>query len=92
MKTAPAALTGLPVYAFRVGQTYSTRIAGDADCVFSIVVLARSSATVSVRSNLCEVATLRVELWQGTEFVKVLPGYHQSPIISASSERHADAC
>ena len=70
---------------FEVGKTYSTRSACDYDCIFTFTVTKRTAKTVTVRSNLGEVAR-KVRVYDGAEHLYPHGIYSMAAIISADKE------
>jgi hypothetical protein len=70
---------------FVVGQTYATRSIGDADCIFSFTILARTDKTVTV-----EVHDKRVRrglnIWEGVEQFKPFGTYSMCAVIRADKD------
>jgi hypothetical protein len=67
---------------FQVGKTYATRSIGDADCIFSFTVLARTAKQVTIHYNGSPVKR-GVYVYDGVERFKPFGTYSMCPVISA---------
>jgi len=72
---------------FEINKTYSTRSICDSECVFSYIILKRTSKTVTIQSNNGEVKTCRInkKLSEYKNVETILPegNYSMAPIITA---------
>lgn len=64
---------------FEAGQTYTTRSPCDHDCVISLTVAKRTAKTIKT----AEGKTLRIAVYEGTEYVKPWGSYSMAPIVRA---------
>jgi hypothetical protein len=67
---------------FQVGRTYYTRSIGDADCIFSFEILARTAKSVTIKAH-GKTARRGLSVYEGVEQFKPLGSYSMCPIISA---------
>ena len=71
---------------FEIGRTYTTRSACDSNCIISITVTARTTATITVSEN-GEIKKLRINKkcseYRNAETVLPWGQYSMAPMISA---------
>jgi hypothetical protein len=67
---------------FETSKTYYTRSIGDADCIITVKVLARTAKTIKAETSR-GVQTFRVAERNGVEFVKPWGSYSMAPFVFA---------
>lgn len=68
---------------FEVGQTYTCRSIGDADCIYSVTVASRTAATITTSEGKKLGIVKGLSKFNSAECVRPMGNYSMCPVIRA---------